>query len=91
MGVSGPVFMAAVDVAIWLALATCRGTSEPRVTADLTTGSLRAARREPFRCTAGLLKIGRQLAYAVAECARQDATPLTHHTEIYVRILDERD
>ena len=33
---------------------------------------------------------GEQLVYAVAECARQGGTPLTHHTEICVRIPDER-
>jgi uncharacterized protein (TIGR00369 family) len=88
--ICGPVFMAAADVAIWLALATRRGTSEPWVTADLKTTFLRAARREPFTCTARVLKIGRQLVYAVAECARQDGTLLTHHTGIYVRIPDER-
>ena len=58
--VSGPVFMAAADVAIWLAVATRRGTSEPWVTADLKTAFLRAARRESFTCTARVLKIGRQ-------------------------------
>ena len=88
--VSGPVFMAAADVAIWLAVATRRGTSEPWVTADLKTAFLRAARRESFTCTARVLKIGRQLVYAVAERARQDGTPLTHHTGIYVRSPNER-
>jgi acyl-coenzyme A thioesterase PaaI-like protein len=77
-------------VAIWLAIGTRRGTSETWVTADLKTAFLRAARREPFTCAARVLKIGRQLVYAVAECARQDGTPLTHHTGIYVRIPDER-
>jgi uncharacterized protein (TIGR00369 family) len=88
--VSGPIFMAAADVAIWLAVATHRGTNEPWVTADLKTAFLRAARREPFSCTARVLKIGRQLIYAVAECARQDGTPLTHHTGIYVRVPNAR-
>jgi len=83
--ISGPVFMAAADVAIWFAVATLRGTRERWVTADLKTTFLRAARREPFACTAHVLKIGRQVAYVVAECARQDGTPLTHHTGIYVR------
>jgi len=88
--ICGPVFMAAADVAIWFAVATLRGTSERWVTADLKTAFLRAARREPFTCTARVLKIGRQLAYVVAECARQDGAPLTHHTAIYVRIPDVR-
>ncbi len=39
---------------------TRRGTSETWVTADLKTAFLRAARREPFTCTARVLKIGRQ-------------------------------
>jgi len=88
--ICGPVFMAAADVAIWLAVATRRGTSERWVTADLKTAFLRAARREPFTCTARVLKIGRQLAYAVGDCAHQDGTLLTHHAGIYVRVSDER-
>ena len=88
--VSGPVFMAAADVAIWLAIATQRGTYEPWVTADLKTSFLRAARRETFSCTARVLKIGRQVVYAVAECVGRDGTRLTHHTGIYVRIPSER-
>ena len=88
--VSGPVFMAAADVAIWLAVVTRGGAEETWVTVDLKTAFLRAARREPFTCTARVLKLGRQLVYAVAECAREDKTPLTHHTGIYARIPDER-
>ena len=84
-GICGPVFMAAADVAIWFAVATLRGTRERWVTADLKTAFLRAARREPFTCTARVLRIGRHLAYVVAECARQDGNPLTHHTAIYAR------
>ena len=88
--ICGPVLMAAADVAIWFAVATLRGTGERWVTADLKTAFLRAADREPFTCTARVLKIGRQLAYVVAECARQDGTLLTHHTAIYAHIPDER-
>lgn len=87
--VSGPVFMAAADVAIWLAVVTRRGTSETWVTVDLKTAFLRAARREPFTCTARVLKIGRHLVYAVAECLRGDGTLLTHHTGMYARTADE--
>jgi len=83
--ICGPVFMAAADVAIWFAVATLRGTSERWVTADLKTAFLRATSRETFTCAARVLKIGRQLAYVVAECARQDGTPLTHHTSIYMQ------
>ena len=86
--VSGPVFMAAADVAIWLAavliaVATRLGRGATWVTVDLDTAFLRAARREPFTCTARVLKIGRRLVYAVAECVGGDGTRLTHHTAFY--------
>ena len=87
--VSGPVFMAAADVATWLAIATRRGPDETWVTVDLKTSFLRAARRERFTCTARVLRIGRQLAYAVAECVSGDSTVLTHHTAIYARAADQ--
>jgi uncharacterized protein (TIGR00369 family) len=87
--VSGPVFMAAADVAIWLAVATLRGVGETWVTVDLKSAFLRAAYREPFTCTARVLKIGRRLAYAVAECARGNGTILTHHSGIYARAQEE--
>jgi uncharacterized protein (TIGR00369 family) len=83
--VSGPVFMAAADAATWLAIASLRGTEESWVTADLKTAFLRPARHEPFRCTARLLKVGRQLIYAVADCVRRDSTLLSHHTVTYAR------
>jgi uncharacterized protein (TIGR00369 family) len=86
--VSGPVFMAAADVATWLAIATRRGPDELWVTVDLKTSFLRAARSEPFTCTARVLRIGRQLAYAVAECVGGDGTVLTRHTAIYARAPD---
>jgi acyl-coenzyme A thioesterase PaaI-like protein len=84
--ISGPVFMAAADVATWFAVATLRSIKEQWVTADLQTAFLRAGRREAFTCTARVLKLGRQLAYVVAQCTRQDGTPLTHHTAIYARM-----
>jgi uncharacterized protein (TIGR00369 family) len=86
--VSGPVFMAAADVATWLAVATRRGPDETWVTVDLKTSFLRAARREPFTCRAHVLRIGRQLAHAVAECVSGDGATLTHHTAIYARAPD---
>ncbi len=46
---------------------------------------LRPAGREPFRCTGRLLKVGRHLIYAVAECLRSDGTLLSHHTVMYAR------
>ncbi len=83
--VSGPVFMAAADAATWLAIARLRGTTETWVTVDLKTAFLRPARREPFTCTARLLKVGRQLIYAVADCVLRNGTLLSHHTVTYAR------
>ena len=88
-GVSGPVFMAAADVAIYLAIATRSGAHERWVTVDLKTAFLRAAVREPFTCRARVLRLGRRLAYVVAECARADGALLTHHTATYARVPDE--
>lgn len=83
--VSGPVFMAAADAATWLAILTRRGTHEMWVTADFGTAFLRAARAERFTCRARVLKLGRQLAYGVAECIRADGAILTHHTVTYAK------
>ncbi len=83
--VSGPVFMAAADAATWLAIARLRGIEETWVTIDLKTAFLRPARREPFRCTSRLLKSGRQLIYAVADCVSGDGMLLSHHTVTYAR------
>jgi uncharacterized protein (TIGR00369 family) len=82
--VCGPVYMAAADAAAWLAIAARLGTEQTWVTVDLKSAFLRAA-REPFRCTARLLKVGRRSIYAVAECARADGEVLSHHTVTYAR------
>jgi uncharacterized protein (TIGR00369 family) len=86
--VSGPVFMAAADASIWLAVLTQRGVAEAWVTVDLTTAFLRPVRRSPFTCTARLLKSGRQVIYAVAECTSADGTVFTHHMGTYARMSD---
>src|SRR5439155_295932 len=65
--VSGQVFMAAADVAMWLAIMTRLGASDGSVTAGMTSAFLDAARHEPFRCTARIVKLGRRLVYGVAE------------------------
>jgi uncharacterized protein (TIGR00369 family) len=83
--VAGPVFMAAADVAIWLAILSRTGVDQTWLTTDLQTAFLRAARREGFSCRARLLKLGQRQAYAVAECVRSDGTLLTHHTGTYAR------
>ena len=67
--VSGQVFMAAADVAMWLAIMTKLGITDMSVTVEMTTAFLNGARNEDFRCTARILKMGKRLVYGVADCA----------------------
>lgn len=83
--VGGPVFMAAADVAMWLAVLTRLGPDDMSVTAGLNTTFLAPARGEDFDCTARVLKLGRRLIYGVAECIGRDGRLLTHHTVTYAR------
>jgi uncharacterized protein (TIGR00369 family) len=84
--VSGQVFMAAADVAMWLAIKTRLGLADPSVTAEMKTNFLGSARREGFRCTAKVLKLGRRLVYGVAECIDGTGRLLAHHTITYIRV-----
>jgi uncharacterized protein (TIGR00369 family) len=83
--VSGQVFMAAADVAMWLAIKTKLGLADSSVTAEMKTNFLGGARKEGFRCTAKVLKLGRRLIYGVAECIDGSGRLLTHHTVTYIR------
>jgi uncharacterized protein (TIGR00369 family) len=83
--IGGPAFMAAADVAMWLAILTRLGPDDASVTVDLKTTFLGAALREDFFCTARVLKLGRRLIYGVAECLTGDGRLLTHHTITYMR------
>jgi uncharacterized protein (TIGR00369 family) len=83
--VSGQVFMAAADVAMWLAIKTKLGTADSSVTAEMKTNFLAGVRQEGFRCTAKVLKLGRRLIYGVAECVDGKGRLLTHHTITYIR------
>ncbi len=84
--VSGQVFMAAADVAMWLAIKTQLGLTDASVTAEMKTNFLGSAKRAGFRCTAKVLKCGRRLIYGVAECVDNDGRLLTHHTVTYIRV-----
>lgn len=84
--VSGQVFMAAADVAMWLAIMTRLGATDGSVTAGMTSAFLGAARREPFRCTARIMKLGRQLVYGVAESVGAGGRLLAHHSLTYARV-----
>jgi len=88
--VSGQVFMAAADVAMWLAIKTCLGLSDASVTSQMTTSFLAPAKKADFLCTATVLKLGRRLIYGVVACVDSSATLLTHHTVAYIR-LPQRD
>src|SRR5580692_10410799 len=70
--VSGQVFMAAADVAMWLAIKTRLGLADSSVTVEMKTNFLSAARKEGFNCTARVLKFGRRLIYGTAECVGDD-------------------
>jgi len=61
--VSGPVFMAAADIAMWLAIKTRLGLSDASVTAEMKTSFLSGAKNEDFHCTARVLKWGRRLIF----------------------------
>jgi len=83
--VSGQVFVAAVDVAMWLAIKTKLGLADSSVTTELKTNFLGAARKEGFCCTAKILKLGRRLIYGVVECVDSSGRLLTHSTVTYIR------
>jgi uncharacterized protein (TIGR00369 family) len=81
--VAGPVFVAAADAAMWLAIVTRPGAPEASVTIELTTAFLAPLGRESFRCRARVLRWGRRLVYGVAECTTGEGRLLTHHTLTY--------
>jgi acyl-coenzyme A thioesterase PaaI-like protein len=83
--VNGAVFMAAADVAMWLAIKTQLGLADGSVTAEMKTSFLSGAKKEDFRCSARVLKCGRRLIYGVAECMNGRGELLTHHTLTYIR------
>lgn len=83
--VGGQVFMAAADVAMWLAIMTRLGADDGSVTSTMTSAFLDAARHEPFRCTARVVKLGRRLVYGVAESVSGEGRLLTHHSLTYAR------
>lgn len=83
--VSGQVFMAAADVAMWLAIKTRLGLTDSSVTAEMKTNFLAGAKQSKFRCTARVLKFGRRLIYGTAECVDTNGKLLTHHTITYIR------
>ena len=82
---AGQVFMAAADVAMWLAIMTRLGPGDGSVTAEMKTNFLGSAKQEDFLCHAKILKLGRRLIYGVAECTNREGKLFTHHTITYIR------
>lgn len=80
---AGPVFMAAADFTMWLAMVTCDEAAERAVTVDLMTKFLSNSHDEDVLCTARLLKWGRRLIVGLAECTTEEGRLLTHHTITY--------
>ena len=83
--VSGPALMAAADATMWMAVLTRLGARDGSVTSTMTTTFLRAGQREPVRCEARVLRLGRRLVYGVAECTGRDGALLSHHVMTYAR------
>ncbi|MDQ6603106.1 MAG: PaaI family thioesterase [Chloroflexota bacterium] len=83
--ISGPVFMAAADVTMWLAIMTKTGIIDHLVTVEMKTNFLNGARAEDVTCSAKVLKLGRRLIYGTAECTSSAGKLLTHHTVTYIR------
>lgn len=80
---AGPVYMAAADAAMWLAVVTRTPGEVAAVTYQLDTTFLAAGRAEEITCAARVLRWGRRLAFGTAECRGADGRLLTHHTVTY--------
>lgn len=80
---AGPVYMAAADAAMWIAVVTRTPSEVGAVTYQLDTTFLAAGRAEEISCTARVLRWGRRLAFGTAECRGADGRLLTHHTVTY--------
>ncbi|HEV8438597.1 MAG TPA: PaaI family thioesterase [Methylomirabilota bacterium] len=83
--VAGPVFMAAADVAMWLAILSRLGRHDTSVTIEMSTAFLRPVRRAGFRCRARIVKLGRRVVYGVAESTTADGELAAHHRLTYLR------
>jgi uncharacterized protein (TIGR00369 family) len=84
--VNGPVFIAAADCAMWLAIKRLIGVDQDAVTAELNTAFLNAARRQTVYCTARVLKMGKRSIFGTAECHDGKGRLFTHHTLTYARL-----
>ena len=83
--VSGSVYMAVADTAMWVAIMTRLGRTDMAVTVEMKTNFLRGAQGEDITCAAKVLRLGRRLIYGTAECLNAEGKLLTHHTLTYIR------
>jgi uncharacterized protein (TIGR00369 family) len=85
--VSGPVYMAAADTAMWIAIMSRLGPDgKDAVTTEMKTNFLATHKPgEDFWCTARVIKTGERIVFGVAECVTLDGALLTHHTMSYIR------
>jgi uncharacterized protein (TIGR00369 family) len=84
--INGPALIAAADCAMWVAIKAVIGVDRDALTSELNTAFLMAARNEPVRCTAKILKLGKRSIYGVAECHGRGGRLFSHHTLTYVRL-----
>jgi uncharacterized protein (TIGR00369 family) len=83
--VSGPVYMAAADCAMWIAIMTKLGRTDMAVTIEMKTNFLRGSHAEDIVCKAQVVRLGRRVIYGTADCQNPDGKLLTHHTLTYIR------
>ena len=82
--IAGPVYMAAADVSMWLAIKARYGDESP-LTSSIVTHFLGRGRRSDVLCRARILRAGRRLIFGVAECSSDEGAVLSHHTITYMR------
>ena len=72
--VSGPAFMAAADVAMWLAITNTLGPkATSAVTVEMKTNFVSALKgAQEFCCTAQIRKAGSRIVFGTAECREVD-------------------
>ena len=82
--IAGPVYMAAADVSMWLAIQARYGDESP-VTTSMVSHFVAPGRRSDVLCRATIVKAGRRMIFGVAECSSDQGAILSHHTVTYMR------
>jgi acyl-coenzyme A thioesterase PaaI-like protein len=83
-----PVYMAAADVSMWLAIKARYGESP--LTSSMVTHFVSRGRRSDVLCRARIVRAGRRLIFGVAECSSDKGAVLSHHTVTYMRTENSR-